>query len=76
MLWIQEVEAVESVDDLKTSQSSGERRFPDFEMLDAKNASALKKVIVNSYFKKRNQSGGGKGPNGRPIFSVEDRLRS
>ena len=43
VLWIQEVEMVESVDDFKTSQSSGERRFPDFEMLDAKIVSVLKK---------------------------------
>ena len=69
VLWIREVEmvVVESVDDLKTSQPSGERRFLDFEMLDAKIVSVLKNVIMNSYFKKRDQSGGSKGPNGRPI---------
>ena len=43
MLLTKEVEMVESVDDLKTSQSSGGRRFPNFEMLDAKIPSALKK---------------------------------
>ena len=40
MLWIKEVEMVESVDDLKTSRSMGEHRIPKFEMFDAKIASA------------------------------------
>ena len=31
----------------------GETHFPNFEMLDARSASALKKIIQNSYFKKR-----------------------
>ena len=53
MLWIKEVEMVESVDDLKTSQSIGGHRFPNFEMLDANIASALKKIITNSCFKRR-----------------------
>ena len=53
MLWINEVEMVESVDDLQTSQSIGGHRFPNFEMLAAKIASALKKIITNSHFRKR-----------------------
>ena len=52
MLWINEVEMVESVDDLQTSQSIGGHRFPNFEMLAAKIASALK-IITNSHFRKR-----------------------
>ena len=52
-LWIKEVEIVDSVDDLKTFRSIGGHRFPNFEILDAKNASALKKIIPNPYFKKR-----------------------
>ena len=47
------MEMVESVDDLKTLQSMGRRRLQNFEMLDAKIASALKKIIMNPYFKKR-----------------------
>ena len=43
MLWIKEVE----VDDLMTSQSIEGHVFPDFEMLDAKIASALKRIITN-----------------------------
>ena len=47
MLWFKEVEMVDSVDDLETSRSIGGRRFPKFEMLDVKIASALKKLITN-----------------------------
>ena len=46
------MEMVDSVDDLKTSQSIGEHRLPYFEMHDAKIASALK-IITNPYFKKK-----------------------
>ena len=53
MLWIKEVEMVDSVDNLKTSQSIGGHRFPNFEMVDAKIASALKKIISNPYCKTR-----------------------
>ena len=49
MLWITEVE----VDDLLTSQSIEGRSFPVFEMLDAKIASALKKIISNQHFRRR-----------------------
>ena len=37
--------------DLKSSRSIHGYHFPDFEMLDAKIASALNKIIQNSYFK-------------------------
>ena len=50
---IKEVEIVDSVDDLKTSQSIREHHFPNFEMLDAKIPSSLQKIIQNSNFKKR-----------------------
>ena len=53
MLWIKDVEMVESVDVFKTSQSTRGRRFPNFEMLDAKIASSLKKIIQNSNFQNR-----------------------
>ena len=53
ILWIHEVEMVESVDDPKSSRSiQGYTHFPNFEMLDARVASALNKMIQNSYFKK------------------------
>ena len=53
MHWIKEVEMVDSVDDLKSSQSMGGHRFPNFEMLDAKNASSLTMIVQNSYSKNR-----------------------
>ena len=53
ILWNKEVEMVESVDDLKTSSSTRGIRMPDFEVLDARIASALNKIIHNSHFKRR-----------------------
>ena len=44
---------VDSLEDLKTSESIRGHRLPNFEMLDAKIASSLKKIIQNSNFKKR-----------------------
>ena len=54
MLWISEVEMVDSADDFQTSREfQGKTHFPNFEMLDARIASALNKIIKNSYFKKK-----------------------
>ena len=53
MLWTKEVEVAKSVDDLMTSQSIEGRGFPDFEMLDAKIAWALKNIISNQNFRRR-----------------------
>ena len=53
MLWIKELEMVDSMDELKSSRSVAGKNFPNFEMLDAKIASALNKIIQNSYFKKK-----------------------
>ena len=53
MLWIREVEMVDSVDDLKSSRSVKGTHGPDFEVLDAKIASALNKIIQNTRFKKK-----------------------
>ena len=36
MLWIKEVEMVDSWDELKSSRSVSGKNFPNFEMLDAK----------------------------------------
>ena len=50
----EEVEMVDSVGDLKPSRSiQGCTHFPNFEMLDARIASALNKIIQNSCFKKK-----------------------
>ena len=53
MLWIKEVEMVDSLDELKSSRSVYGKDFPNFEMLDAKIASALNNIIQNSHFKKK-----------------------
>ena len=53
MLWIKEVEMFDSVDDLKSSCSVRGIRMPDFEVLDAKIASALNRIIHNTRFKKK-----------------------
>ena len=62
MHWIKEVEMVDSVDDLKSSSSVGGIRMPDLEVLDARIASALNRIIHNSHFKRKGQSGGTKSP--------------
>ena len=51
VLWVKEVEMVESVDDLKSSSSV--RGIRMLEVLDARIASALNKVIHKSHFKRR-----------------------
>ena len=43
MLWVKEVEMVDSLDQLKSSRSVCGKDFPNFEMLEAKIASALNK---------------------------------
>ena len=53
MLWIQEVEMVDSLEELESSRSISGKNFPIFEMLDAKIASALNKTIQKSQFKKK-----------------------
>ena len=53
MLWVKEVEMVESVDDLKSSRSIRGTQGPDFEVIDAKIASALNRIIHNTRFKKK-----------------------
>ena len=53
MQWIKEVELVDSVDDLRSSSSIRSIPMPDFEVLDARIASALNKIIHNSHFKRR-----------------------
>ena len=53
MLWTEEVEMVDSLEEWKSSRSVCGDNFPNFEMLDAKIASALNKIIQNSHFKKK-----------------------
>ena len=53
MQWIKEVEMVDSVDDVKSSSSTKGIQMPNFELLDARIASALNTIIHNSQFKRR-----------------------
>ena len=53
MLWIKEVEMVESVDNLKSSRTIRGTPGLDFELLNARIASALNKIIQNTRFKKK-----------------------
>ena len=47
------MDMVDSADELKSSRSVAGKNFPNFEMLDAKIASALNKIIQNSHIKKK-----------------------
>ena len=53
MQWIKEVELVDSVDELRSSSFIRGISMPKFEVLDARIASALNKIIHNSHFKRR-----------------------
>ena len=75
MLWIKEMEMVDSVDDLTTSQSARGHGFPNFEILDAKIRPALKRIISNPYFARR-ISWEEQKPQTQDSFFDEDRLRT
>ena len=53
MQWIKEVELVDSVDESRFSSSIRGISMPNFEVFDARIASALNKIIHNSQFKRR-----------------------
>ena len=53
MHWIKEVELIDSVDELRSSSSTCGISMPKFEVLDARIASALNKIIHHSQFKRR-----------------------
>ena len=53
MQWIKEMELVDSVDELRSSSSIRGVSMPNFDVLDARIASALNKIIHNSHFKRR-----------------------
>ena len=53
MHWIKEVEMVDSVDDLMSSSSTRGIQMPNFEVPDARIASAVNRIIHNSHFRRR-----------------------
>ena len=73
MQWIKEVELVESVDELRSSSSTCGISMPNLEVLDARIASALNKIIHNSHFK-RKISLEDKRPRKRTVSFAADRL--
>ena len=82
MVWIKEVEMVDSLKELKSSRSVSGKKIPNFEMLDAKTASAQNKVINNSHFKKKvcleeqKAQKDGRFPRGRQIaLMIDDYFR-
>ena len=76
MLWIKEVEIVDSLDELKSSRSVCGKDFPNFGMLDAKITSTLNKMIQNSQFKKKVSVEEQKAPKKRTGFYEKDRSPS
>ena len=75
MLWIKEVEMTESVDALKSSCSVRGIRLPKFEVLDAKIASALNRIIHHTTVQEKGKSGGTESPQKGPFLSWKtDRL--
>ena len=65
---------VDSVDELRSSSIRG-ISMPDFEVLDARIASALNKIIHNSHFKRRISLEEQKSPEAGPFPSWKtDRL--
>ena len=69
MQWIKEVELVDSVDELRSSSSTRCISMPNFEVLDARIASALNGIIHQFPFQKENQPGGTEGPERGPFPS-------
>ena len=53
MHWIKEVEMVDSVDKLRSSSPTRGISMPKIEVLDARIASAVNKIFLNSHFKRR-----------------------
>ena len=50
---IDKIELAQTIDDLKTFQSDAGDQYSNFEMLDATVATALKKILRTTSFKKR-----------------------
>ena len=69
MQWIREVELVDSVDELRSSSSIRSISMLNFEVFDARIASALNKIIHNSHFKRRISLEEQKGPEAGPFPS-------
>ena len=74
MQWIKEVEMVDSVDDSKSPPPIRGISVPNFEVLDARIASALNKIIHNSHFNRRISLEEQKRPRSRTVSFEAGRL--
>ena len=70
------MEMVDSVQELEFSRSVFGQNFPNFEMLDARIASALNKIIQNSHCKKEGQSGGTESSERGSVSKIKTRSPS
>ena len=61
------MELVDSLGELKSPRSASEKNFPKLQMLEAKIASALHKIIQNSTLQKECQSRGAESPERGPV---------
>ena len=69
MLWIKEVEMVESVDDLKSSRSIKGTPGPDFELLEGENCFSTEQNHPEYPLQEKGQSGGNESSQRRPFPS-------
>ena len=76
MLWIKEVEMVDSLDELKSSRSVCGKDFPNFEMLDAKIASCSEQDHPEFPVQEEGQPRGAESPQKRIGFYEGDRSPS
>ena len=63
------MELADSVDELRPSSSTRGISMPNFEVLDARIASALNKIIHNSHFRRKISLEEQKGPERGPFLS-------
>ena len=73
MLWIKEVEMVDSVDELKSSRSIAGKKFPNFDDAGREDCFCSEQDHPEFPFQEKSQSGGTKKPRKRTGFYEEDR---
>ena len=77
MLWIKEVEIVDSSEEIRSPLDPFlGKNFPIFDLLDAKIASALNKIIPNSHFNTKVSLEEQRAQEKRTGFNEEDRSPS
>ena len=52
MIWVSEIDSAKSMEDMGTSESTLGNNLPKLEMLDAKIANSLKKLLAANDFRK------------------------